>query len=47
MERMNSGKETPESITELSVKYNEITQLIDDKTLLWMELGEVIESSKA
>ena len=46
MERMNSGKETPESITELSVKYNEISKSIDDKTLLWMELGEVIESSK-
>jgi len=46
MERMNSGKETPESITELSVKYNELIQSIEDKTLLWMELGEVIESSK-
>jgi ATP-binding cassette subfamily F protein uup len=47
MERMNSGKENTESFTNLSVKYNELVQLIDDKTLLWMELGEIIESSKS
>jgi len=46
MERMNSGLETPESISGLSIKYNELAQLIDTKTLLWMELGEVIEETK-
>jgi ATP-binding cassette subfamily F protein uup len=46
MERMNSGKENTESFTSLSFKYNELVQLIDAKTLLWMELGEIIESSK-
>ena len=44
LERMNSGSESPESLTELSIKYNDLIQLIDEKTLLWMELGEVIES---
>lgn len=42
--RMNSGMETPENITMLSVKYNELVQLIDEKTLLWMELAEIIEN---
>jgi ATP-binding cassette subfamily F protein uup len=43
MERMNSGIESPESLTMLSIKYNELIKLIDEKTLLWMELGEIIE----
>jgi hypothetical protein len=42
---MNSGSETPESIVALSITYNELTQLIDAKTILWMELGEIIENS--
>jgi ATP-binding cassette subfamily F protein uup len=46
MERMNSGLETAESLTDLSVKYNNLVQQIDLKTLAWMELGEIIESSK-
>lgn len=46
MERMNSGNETAESITNLSVLYNQLVQHIDEKTLLWMELGEIIEKSK-
>ena len=46
MERMNSGLETPESLTVLSIKYSETLLLIDEKTMLWMELGEIIESSK-
>ncbi len=45
--RMNSGNETPENITALSVKYNELVQLIDDKTMQWMELAEIIENAKA
>lgn len=45
MNRMNSGSETPESIVALSITYNELTQLIDAKTILWMELGEIIENS--
>ncbi len=44
IERMNSGQETPDSLTGLSIKYNELLQLIDEKTLLWMELGEIIEN---
>jgi ATP-binding cassette subfamily F protein uup len=46
MDRMNSGLETPESITSLSIKYNTLIQQIDGKTFLWMELGEIIENSK-
>ena len=46
MERMNSGNESTESYTDLSIKYNQLVQLIDDKTMLWMELGEIIENSK-
>jgi ATP-binding cassette subfamily F protein uup len=45
IEKMNSGMESPESLTELSKKYNELLEKIDEKTLLWMELGEIIESS--
>ena len=45
IERMNSGLESPESLTELSKKYNDLLEKIDEKTLLWMELGEIIESS--
>ena len=44
--RMNSGNETPENITVLSVKYNELVQLIDEKTMQWMELAEIIENAK-
>ena len=44
--RMNSGLETPENITALSVKYNELVQLIDEKTMQWMELAEIIENAK-
>jgi len=44
--RMNSGLETPENITALSVKYNELVELIDEKTMQWMELAEIIENSK-
>jgi ABC transport system ATP-binding/permease protein len=46
MEQMNSGLETPERITVLSIKYNEISQMIDEKTMLWMELSEIIENLK-
>ncbi|HNW53683.1 MAG TPA: ABC-F family ATP-binding cassette domain-containing protein [Bacteroidales bacterium] len=46
MGRMNSGNETPENITALSVKYNELVLLIDDKTMQWMELAEIIENAK-
>ena len=46
MERMNSGLETPENLTGLSIKYSETLLLIDEKTMHWMELGEIIESSK-
>jgi len=46
MKRMNSGLETPESLNDLSINYNTLVQVIDEKTLLWMELGEIIDSSK-
>jgi ATP-binding cassette subfamily F protein uup len=45
IEKMNSGLESPESLTELSKKYNELLEKIDEKTLFWMELGDIIESS--
>jgi ATP-binding cassette subfamily F protein uup len=44
--RMNSGNESPESLNSLSVAYNNLLQSIDEKTLLWMELGEIIDSTK-
>jgi ATP-binding cassette subfamily F protein uup len=47
IERMNSGLESPESLTELSKKYNDLLEKIDEKTILWMELGEIMESSNA
>ncbi|MFA5971027.1 MAG: ABC-F family ATP-binding cassette domain-containing protein [Lentimicrobiaceae bacterium] len=46
MEKMNSGLETTESITDLSIKYNELVLQIDTKTQRWMELGEIIETLK-
>ena len=45
IERMNSGLESPESLTELSKKYSDLLEKIDEKTILWMELGEIMESS--
>ncbi len=45
--RMNLGTESPEKLTSLSVKYNELLGLIEEKTLLWMELGEIIEGFKS
>ena len=47
LERMNSGIETPESLTGLSINFNQLLQQIEDKTLLWMELGETIEGMKS
>jgi len=47
IEKMNSGLESPESLTELSKKYNELLEKIDEKTFLWMELGEIIENSNS
>jgi hypothetical protein len=47
LERMNSGTESPESLTNLSIQYNQLVQLIDEKTMLWMELGEIIDNAKA
>jgi len=46
IERLNSGNETPENLNTLSIKYNELIELIDEKTLYWMELGEIIEIAK-
>jgi len=46
MARMNSGMENPDSLTQLSITYNNNLQLIEEKTLLWMELGELIENFK-
>jgi len=44
--RMNSGAESPENLTSMSVKYNDLLQVIEEKTILWMELGEIIEGLK-
>ncbi len=46
MNRMNSGLETPEKLTLLSIQYNNLVQSIDEKTMLWMELGEIIDNAK-
>jgi ATP-binding cassette subfamily F protein uup len=47
MNRMNSGIESPENLNSLSIKYNSLVQSIDEKTMLWMELGEIIDNAKA
>ena len=44
--KLNSGLESPESLTELSKRYNDLLESIEEKTLLWMELGEIIENAK-
>jgi len=45
IEKMNSGLESPDNLTKLSIIYNDLVQLIDEKTILWIELSEVIEKS--
>jgi ATP-binding cassette subfamily F protein uup len=45
MATMNSGSESPESLTRLSIQYNELVTAIDDKTLRWLEVAELIENA--
>jgi len=44
--RLNSGKENLEMLQELSLRFGEIEKLIDEKMIRWMELSEIIDSSK-
>lgn len=46
IERLNSGVETAENLTQLSVRYNELSTVIDEKTLEWIELDEIISGAK-
>lgn len=46
IERLNSGVETAENLTQLSVRYNELSTVIDEKTLDWIELDEIISGAK-
>lgn len=45
IDKMNSGLETPDSLTQLSIRYNSLLEIIDEKTLIWMELSEIIEGN--
>jgi len=40
---LNSGESGTSSLHELSIRYGELEQLIEEKTLRWMELGESME----
>ena len=44
LSRLNSGEAKVEELHSLSIRYTEIETLIEEKTLSWMELGEIIES---
>jgi len=44
--RLNSGKENMETLHELSIRFGEIEKLIDEKTIRWMELSEIIDNSR-
>lgn len=46
VEALNSGVESAEGLTVLSIRYNSLLEEIDAKTLLWMELSELIENAK-
>ncbi|HNY07341.1 MAG TPA: ABC-F family ATP-binding cassette domain-containing protein [Bacteroidales bacterium] len=44
--RLNSGKENMETLHELSIRFGEIEKLIDEKTIRWMDLSEIIDNSR-
>ncbi len=44
--RLDSGKENMETLHELSIRFGEIEKLIDEKTIRWMELSEIIDNSR-
>jgi len=44
--RLNSGKENMETLHELSIRFGEIEKRIDEKTIRWMELSEIIDNSR-
>ncbi|NVO18249.1 MAG: ABC-F family ATP-binding cassette domain-containing protein [Bacteroidetes bacterium] len=46
LSRLNSGQAAVEELNKLSVRYSELESMIEEKTMLWMELGEIIDSSK-
>jgi ATP-binding cassette subfamily F protein uup len=46
IDRLNSGKENMETLHELSIRFGEIEKLIDEKTIRWMELSEIIDNSR-
>jgi ATP-binding cassette subfamily F protein uup len=41
---LNSGESGSNNLHELSIRYGELEQLIEEKTLRWMELGEIMEA---
>lgn len=42
---LNSGNASVDELNQLSIRYNELEEESELKTLQWMELGEIIESS--
>lgn len=44
--RLNSGKENMETLHQLSIRFGEIEKWIDEKTIRWMELSEIIDNSR-
>ena len=43
MERLNSGAAGVEELQTLSIRYSELELLIEEKTLQWMELAEIMD----
>jgi ATP-binding cassette subfamily F protein uup len=45
LQKLNDGTAPIDELNSLSVRYNELDKEIETKTLLWMELGEIIENT--
>jgi len=44
LSRLNEGVAPVDELRTLSMRYSELEKLIEEKTMLWMELGEIIDS---
>lgn len=44
LSRLNEGMAPVDELRTLSMRYSELEKLIEEKTMLWMELGEIIDS---
>jgi len=46
VKKLNAGLSDADELNALAIRYNELLLEIEGKTLLWMELGEIIENAK-